>query len=66
MSTPEQIVSRLCERGQSLGMAESLTGGALASAVVSVPGASEVFRGGVVAYHREVKASVLSFAQKFM
>ena len=66
MSTPEQIVSRLRERGQSLGMAESLTGGALASAVVSVPGASEVFRGGIVAYHREVKASVLRVPQELL
>lgn len=45
--------------GLTVGCAESLTGGLLAATVVGVPGASEVLRGGVVAYAADVKASVL-------
>lgn len=53
------VLSELSERGWTLGIAESLTGGALCSEFVAVPGASTVLRGGVVAYATHVKASVL-------
>ena len=43
----------------SLAVAESLTGGLVADAIVSVPGASAVFRGGVVAYASDLKATLL-------
>ena len=56
----EQAVAALLEaRGLTLGVAESLTGGLVASRLVSVPGASTWFRGGVVAYDSAVKFSVL-------
>jgi PncC family amidohydrolase len=42
-----------------LGVAESLTGGLIASRFVAVPGASAWFRGGVVSYASEVKRSLL-------
>lgn len=45
--------------GLSLGTAESLTGGALAAAIVSVPGASTAFEGSVVSYSHAVKQRVL-------
>lgn len=53
------VVGELTRRGETLAVAESLTGGMLASEIVCVPGASAVFRGGVVSYATDVKASVL-------
>jgi len=53
------ILASLESRGQTLAVAESLTGGALAAAIVAVPGASAVFRGGVVAYATDLKTALL-------
>ncbi len=58
--TMEVVVGTLLVRhGLSLGLAESLTGGLVASRLVSVPGASAWFRGSVVAYDSRVKRHVL-------
>jgi len=53
------VAAQLIARGVTLGVAESLTGGLIASRLVNVPGASAWFRGGVVAYHSQVKFDVL-------
>ncbi|HEY1177427.1 MAG TPA: nicotinamide-nucleotide amidohydrolase family protein [Phytomonospora sp.] len=53
------VVETLEARGQTVAVAESLTGGLVASALVTTPGASKVFRGGVVAYDAGVKVSVV-------
>ena len=45
--------------GATLATAESLTGGRLAALLTAVPGASAVYRGGVVAYASDVKVDVL-------
>jgi nicotinamide-nucleotide amidase len=56
----EAVVLDLCRsRGLTLGTAESLTGGLIASRLTAVPGARDVFRGGVVSYAGEVKRDVL-------
>lgn len=47
------------ERGVSLAVAESLTGGEVTSTLVSVPGASSVVVGGVVAYATRLKEQLL-------
>jgi nicotinamide-nucleotide amidase len=49
----------LAERGESLAVAESCTGGALGARIVSRPGSSAYFRGGVVAYANEVKQDLI-------
>jgi nicotinamide-nucleotide amidase len=54
------IIDMLRERGLSLGIAESLTGGLMGARITSVPGASDVFRGSIVSYASDVKFSLLS------
>ncbi len=51
-----KVLADLAARGQTLAVAESLTGGLLAATIVDVPGASKVFRGGLVVYATELKA----------
>jgi nicotinamide-nucleotide amidase len=55
----ETIADILDERDDALAVAESLTGGLLADRFASSEGASEWFRGGVVAYQKQVKFDVL-------
>jgi nicotinamide-nucleotide amidase len=58
--TMESEVLRLCEeRGWSLGVAESLTGGFIGARLTNVPGASRTFRGSIASYATEVKRAVL-------
>jgi competence/damage-inducible protein CinA-like protein len=62
--TMEDVVARqLSERGLTLGLAESLTGGLIASRLVNVAGASAWFRGAVVSYASEVKFDLLGVAR---
>jgi nicotinamide-nucleotide amidase len=54
------ISKRLLARGWTLGLAESLTGGLIASRLVNVAGASQWFRGGLVSYASDVKYDLLN------
>ncbi|OGG97280.1 MAG: hypothetical protein A2527_10625 [Candidatus Lambdaproteobacteria bacterium RIFOXYD2_FULL_50_16] len=55
-----QVVSELLkERGLNLGIAESCTGGLLASMITNLAGASEIFKAGVVSYSNEAKVEFL-------
>ena len=53
------VLEQLRQRGQTLAVAESCTGGGLGAALAAVPGASEVFLGGVIAYANSVKQGLL-------
>ncbi len=62
--TMEHAVGELLlARGWTLGLAESVTGGLVASRVVAVPGASRWFRGSVVSYASDVKFGVLGVTE---
>ena len=53
------ILTILRQRGESICVAESLTGGGLAEALTSLPGSSEVFKGSITAYQSQIKISLL-------
>ena len=53
------VLALLRRADQRMAVAESCTGGALGAALTSVPGASDVFGGGVIAYSNQIKASLL-------
>ena len=53
------VLALLAERGLTLGLAESVTGGYIAERITDVPGASQVFRGSIVSYAGDVKRDVL-------
>lgn len=59
MSLASEVIAAATVRGIRIATAESLTGGLLADALVSIPGASRAFSGGIVAYDTALKASLL-------
>jgi len=59
MRTVEKLIALCRQKGHTVSVAESCTGGLLAGILTSVPGSSAVFMGGVVAYDNAVKQSML-------
>ena len=53
------VLQMLRERGLTLGLAESVTGGLVGARITGIAGASDVFRGGIVSYASEVKFDLL-------
>lgn len=51
------VLKRL--KGKTLATAESCTGGAIGAALTSVPGASKVYKGGIISYWSEIKEKLL-------
>lgn len=61
-----EVIELLTARGETVAVAESLTGGLVAAALTSVPGSSLAFRGGVVAYATSLKAALLGVPEKLL
>jgi nicotinamide-nucleotide amidase len=59
VETAAQVHALLAGRGETLAVAESVTGGALGATITTVPGVSATFRGGIVAYATDLKARLL-------
>lgn len=53
-------------QGRTLATAESITGGQLGSIITSIPGASQIFRGGVIAYATDLKSSLLGVSNSVL
>ena len=58
-STAAEVLRLLMVRGESLAVAESLTGGLVAAELTAVAGASKAFRGSVTAYATDLKRDIL-------
>ena len=58
-SAMKDVIASLKSRNETLSTAESITGGGLGYAITSVPGSSDIYVGGSIAYHSEVKQSHL-------
>ena len=58
-SVEQQIQNKCIEKGFSLALAESCTGGEIAARITKIPGASQYFKGGAVVYHTKSKTNVL-------
>ena len=62
----ERVHALLRERSATVATAESLTGGRLAAALTAVPGASQTYVGGVVAYATSMKQDVLGVSRELL
>lgn len=63
-SIEKRVGELLTQQQKTLATAESLTGGSIATSIVSVPGASVYFKGGFVTYSAEAKKSMLGVSEK--
>ncbi len=59
----EMVIAKARAANRTIATGESVTAGWVASALSSVPGASAVLRGGVIAYHSDVKKEVLGVTE---
>ena len=71
MDFESKIISRdisqlLWEREETVSTAESCTGGRIAEAIMSVPGASKYFKGGIICYVDEVKENLLGVSRELL
>ena len=64
MPIASEVIARLA--GKTLVTAESLTGGGIGAALTAVPGASAVYKGGVVSYTDEIKRGVLGVPAAYL
>ena len=71
MDFESKIISRqigdiLYASGLTIGTAESCTGGRISEAIIAIPGSSDYYKGGIVAYTDEVKAKLLGVSSEVL
>ena len=65
-SLPAVVLRRLVAAGQTVAVAESLTGGLLGAALTELPGSSAAFRGGLLVYATDVKAALAGVPEQVL
>ena len=67
MNSPiELLLDELAQKGMTLAVAESCTGGMIGAAATEIPGASKVFKGGMIVYSNELKHQLLDVPLKLL
>ncbi len=71
MDFESKIISRqigdiLYASGYTIGTAESCTGGRISEAIIAIPGSSDYYKGGVVAYTDEIKEKLLGVSHEVL
>ncbi len=71
MEFESKMLSRMIQEAlyddkDTLGTAESCTGGRVAEAIIATPGASSYFKGGIIAYANEVKEQMLGVSHEVL
>jgi nicotinamide-nucleotide amidase len=61
-----QLAALLKQRGETIGIAESSTGGMISAALLAVPGASAYFTGGAVVYTKAARRALLGISNEAM
>jgi PncC family amidohydrolase len=62
----KKLGALLTQRGLTMAVAESCTGGMIGEAITRVPGSSAYFKGGVIAYSNEIKEKVLGVSKEIL
>lgn len=62
--TPSDVIRRLA--GKTLATAESITAGGIGAALTAVPGASAVYKGGIISYCDDAKAKLLAVPPEYL
>jgi nicotinamide-nucleotide amidase len=62
----ERVAARLKQRGETVAVAESATGGYISGALLAVPGASAYFLGGAIVYTRQARRALLAITDAEM
>lgn len=63
MRIEEELLKACMNKGITVGLAESCTGGAISARITSVPGASKYFLGSIVSYHANLKQNLLNVSK---
>ncbi len=62
----KQLQELLYNNEVYIGTAESCTGGRIAESIISVPGASNYFKGGIICYTNEIKENILGVSHSVL
>jgi len=66
MTADQELAALFHASGMTLALAESCTGGMIAARITDIPGCSAWFKGGVVAYHNQVKQQLLGVSRDIL